>query len=310
MAITVGIAGITGKFARRVVGHLLQHSDISIRGYCRDPSKVPASISSSEKVTLFKGDAFDKEAIRSFAEGCNVIVCCYLGDDKLMVEGQKALIDACEEVGVPRYVASDWALDYTKLKLGELFPKDPMIHVKAYLDTKQKVKGVHILIGGFIEPVLSPFFNILDPQTNTFRYWGEGDEYMEGTTYDNAAEFTVAVIRDAEATGVVRFLGGRATIREIAQSYEKVYGAKANLERLGSLDELYKTMHQKRAENPADIYGYMSLFFYYYWVNGKTFVGPETDNAKYPDVKPVDWEGFMRQWPLQQLPTAYFALNA
>ncbi|OJJ97432.1 hypothetical protein ASPACDRAFT_32510 [Aspergillus aculeatus ATCC 16872] len=285
MAITVGVAGITGKFARRVVSHLLQHSDITIRGYCRDPSKVPASISSSEKVTLLKGDAFDKEAIRSFAEGCDVIVCCYLGDDRLMVEGQKALIDACEEVGVPRYVAT-------------------------YLDTKQKVKGVHILIGGFIEPVLSPFFNILDPQTHTFRYWGEGDEYMEGTTYDNAAEFTVEVIRDAEATGVVRFLGGRATIREIARSYERVYGVKANLERLGSLDELYKTMHQKRAENPADIYSYMSLFFYYYWVNGQTFVGPETDNAKYPDVKPVDWEGFLRQWPLQQLPTAYFALNA
>lgn len=204
MAITVGVAGITGKFARRVVSHLLQHSDITIRGYCRDPSKVPTSISSSEKVALLKGDAFDREAIRSFVAGCDVIVCCYLGDDKLMVEGQKALIDACEEVGVPRYVASDWALDYTKLKLGELFPKDPMIHVKAYLDTKEKVKGVHILIGGFIEPVLSPFFNILDPQTHTFRYWGEGDEYMEGTTYDNAAEFTVAVIRDVEATGVVR----------------------------------------------------------------------------------------------------------
>lgn len=55
-------------------------------------------------------------------------------------------------------------------------------------------------------------------------------------------------------------LGGRATIREIAQSYEKVYGVKANLERLGSLDDLYKFMHEKRAQNPADIYGYMSLY--------------------------------------------------
>lgn len=79
-----------------------------------------------------------------------------------------------------------------------------MIHVREYLATKQKVKGVHILVGGFMEPVLSPFFNTLDPQTNTFRYWGEGDEVMEGTTYDNAAEFTVAVARDTTATGIVR----------------------------------------------------------------------------------------------------------
>ncbi|KAE8336271.1 hypothetical protein BDV24DRAFT_155310 [Aspergillus arachidicola] len=245
MALTVGIAGVTGKFARRVVTHLLKHPDVTLRGYCRDPSKAPESISTSEKVTLFKGDAFDKEAIHTF----------------LMIDGQKILIDACDELVVPRYIASDWALDYTKLKPGELFPKDPMIQVRAYLATKQNVKGVHILVGGFMEPVLR-------------------------TTYDNAAEFTTAVARDPWATGIIRFLGGRATIREIAQSYEKVYGAKASLKRLGSLDDLYKFMHEKRAQNPADIYSYMPLFFYYYWVNGQTFVGPELDNDRYPQVKP------------------------
>ena len=52
-----------------------------------------------------------------------------------MVEGQKALIDVCDAATppVPRHVSSDWALGYTKLKLRELFPKDPMIHVKSYL---------------------------------------------------------------------------------------------------------------------------------------------------------------------------------
>ncbi|PLB50922.1 NmrA-like family protein [Aspergillus steynii IBT 23096] len=286
MSITVGIAGITGKFARRVASHLLKNPDVSIRGYCRDPNKVPESISSSDKVTLFKGDAFDNDAIRTFVQGSDVLICCYLGDDKLMVDGQKILIDTCEEVG------------------------DPMIHVRAHLASKEKVKGVHILIGGFMEPVLSPFFSILDASSHTFRFWGNGDEIMEGTTYDNAAEFTSAVARDTEVTGIIRFLGGRSTIREIAQTYENVYGVKAKLESLGSLDDLYKTMHDKRASNPADFYSYMSLFFYYYWVNGQTFVGPELDNEKYPEVKPVSWEDYMKQWPLEQLPTSYFALNA
>lgn len=203
MAITVGIAGITGKFAKRLVSHLLKRPEVNIRGYCRDPSKVPEGISSSAQVILFQGDAFSKDAINAFAKGCDVIVCCYLGDDKLMVDGQQMLIDVCDGCGVPRYIASDWALDYTKLKLGELFPKDPMIHVKAYVETK-KVQGVHILIGGFMEPIFSPFFNIYDPQTQTLRFWGSGDEVMEGTTYDNAAEFTAAVAVDPKATGIVK----------------------------------------------------------------------------------------------------------
>ncbi|KAJ5453561.1 uncharacterized protein N7458_004517 [Penicillium daleae] len=309
MTFTVGIAGITGKFAKRLTSHILKHPDVAIRGYCRNPSKVSEVIASSSQVTLLKGHAFDYGAIREFVNTCDVVVCCYLGDDKLMVDGQKALIDACEECNVPRYVASDWALDYIKLKLGELFPKDPMIHVKGYLETK-KVQAVHILIGGFMEPIFSPFFNIFDPSTNTFRYWGNGDEVMEGSSYDNAAEFTAAVILDPKATGIVRFLGGRTTIREIAQSFEKVFGVKPTLESRGSLDDLYRTMHELRQKNPGDVFSFLSMFFYYYWINGQTFVGTDLDNSHYPEVKPVDWETFMAQWPLEQLPTAFFALNA
>lgn len=45
-----------------------------------------------------------------------------------------------------------------------------MIHVKAYLETKQNVSGVHILVGEFMESAFSPFFTIFDPESNTFRY--------------------------------------------------------------------------------------------------------------------------------------------
>ncbi|EHA25044.1 hypothetical protein ASPNIDRAFT_51470 [Aspergillus niger ATCC 1015] len=275
----VGIAGITGKFARRLLTHLLEAGDdsLTIRGYCRSPSKLPDFVKTSPKLEIIEGAAFDQDAIATFVQGCDVVVCCYLGDDKLMVDGQKLLIDACESANVRRY--------------------------------KKKISGVHILIGGFMEPIFSPFFNIVDTQTNTFRYWGDGNEIMEGTTYDDAAKYTAKVVLDPEAKGVLKFVGGRATIREIAKSYEKVYGAPVTLEKRGSLEDLYKTMHDKRMKSPQDIYSYMSLFFYYYWINGQTFVGPELDNARYPDVKAVDWEGFMKSWSQEQIGASYFALN-
>lgn len=158
--------------------------------------------SSNSRVSITKGDGFDNAAVLSFVAGCDVVVCCYLGDDKLMVDGQKLLIDACASEGVPRYVASDWALDYTKLELGQLFPKDPMIHVKAYLDGQDKVKGVHILVSRFMNPFFSPPFGIFDSASTTFRYWGTGDEVWEGTTYENAAEYTAAVCADKDAVGI------------------------------------------------------------------------------------------------------------
>lgn len=201
-ALIVGIAGITGKFGRLLAARLLENHNVSLRGYARNPAKAGLVLSESPRVQLFKGEAFDDLAIKSFVAGCDVVVCAYLGGDDLMVDGQKKLIDAANEAGVARYVASDWALDYTKLKLGELFPKDPMIHVKAYLDTKETITGVHILIGGFMDPILSPFFRVWEPQTRTLRYWGEGTEPWEGTSYSNAAQFTAAVIADTSAVGI------------------------------------------------------------------------------------------------------------
>ncbi|KAM0425843.1 hypothetical protein ACHAPT_008781 [Fusarium lateritium] len=314
-SLTVGLAGITGKFGRLLASKLLQNPNVRLRGYARDPSKVTPALAQSPRVKLFKGEAFDDTAIRPFVTGCDVVVCAYLGTDELMVDGQKKLIDACDESGVPRYVASDWALDYTKLRLGELFPKDPMIHVKAYIETKKTVKGVHVLIGGFMDPIFSPLFRVWDPETKTLRYWGEGDEPWEATSYDNAAEFTAAAIADTSSVGIkkrksptVFYLGDRKSIKEIAATFKEVYDMQPKLERLGSLDDLKTKMHDLRSKNPSDVFSYMFLFFMYYWLNGQTFVGPVTDDERHPEVKEETWVDFLKKRSLDELPHTYFSL--
>ena len=202
---TIGIAGISGKFARLLTSSLLDlDSGIQIKGLARDPSKVDQSTSSSARVQVVQGDAFQSEHVRSFVKGCGVVVCCYLGDDNVMIAGQKLLIDLAEEEGVARYVASDWSLDWTNLEIGELFSKEPCQVVKAYLDTKKNIKGVHILIGGFTDVVFAPFFRIWDSDSSTLRYWGNGTEVWECTTYLNSAEYTAAVCLDHTAVGELR----------------------------------------------------------------------------------------------------------
>lgn len=115
---TVGIAGLTGKFARLVASFLLQRPNVTLRGYVRDPTKLPSSLSANERIHIAQGGAYDVSAARTFAQGCDVVICCYLGDDRLMTEGQKVLVDECEAEGVPRYIASDYSLDFTKLEKG------------------------------------------------------------------------------------------------------------------------------------------------------------------------------------------------
>ncbi|KAL5324791.1 hypothetical protein ACEPPN_005909 [Leptodophora sp. 'Broadleaf-Isolate-01'] len=299
MAYTVGIAGITGKFARCVVSNLLKQPGVSIRGFCRDPTKLPESIRSSPRVHLTKGEAGDKSALNAFAKTSDVVVCCYLGNEKLMNDGQKHLIDACEAQGVRRYLASDYSLDFTKLEYGQLASKDPMKHVKEYLEKQKVVKGVHVLIGVFMDTFVSPFFGVVNAKEAKLSYWGTGEEIWESTSYANAAEFVAAVTLDVNAVGIQNFLGDRKNIFQIAEAFEKAFGKKPTLENKGTLDELKKTMLEVQAKDPRNIYAYIALFYNYYCTNGQTYLSFISN--KYPHIKPETFEAFMKARTLEQL---------
>lgn len=203
MPSTVAIAGVTGKFSQCIIKALQKYPDVLIRGYCRSPHKLPPAILNSDQIEIIDGAFDDHESIRRFVRGSDVVICCYFGPPEVMIEGQKYLIDACEEQGVPRYIPSDFAVDYTKIPPGVLFPKESAKIIMEYLKFR-KVKGAHILTGGLTETFWSEFFGIWSPRMCSMSAWGSGEEVWELTTYQTAAAYTAAVALDNSATGVFR----------------------------------------------------------------------------------------------------------
>jgi uncharacterized protein YbjT (DUF2867 family) len=100
--IRVGIAGVTGKFAGLILDSLLEDSTVSIRGYCRNASKLAQRYAQSSQVEVVEGGVDDKAALGKFVDGLDVVVCAYLGDNDFMVNTQKALVDACDQTRVAR----------------------------------------------------------------------------------------------------------------------------------------------------------------------------------------------------------------
>jgi len=200
----VGIAGATGRFGSLVLASLLENPDIKIRGLCRNASKLDNQHTQSSQLQVIEGDVLDPSILAKFVNNLDVVICAYLGDNDFMVNGQKALIDACEQARVPRYIASDYTFDYTKLELGEHPAKDPMKIVHEYLRGKQHVQGVHVLVGGFIETFWSGYFQVWNSEERSLVYWGSGEEVWEVTTYADAARYTVAVALDGSVVGLQR----------------------------------------------------------------------------------------------------------
>ena len=200
--IKVSIAGITGKVGRLLAIELLEKPNIIIHGICRDPSKVPSSIASHPNVKRFQASSSEAEKIRSAVRDTSVCVCCYLGDDSVMLDGQKTLIDVCVAEGVSRYVASDWSFDTRSLRLGDVAMKDFQLHVSAYLKEKsQQIQAVHVLNGAFMEVMFSSFIGIYDENSQVLETWGSGDEKWEVTTIADAAKYTAEIIANPESVG-------------------------------------------------------------------------------------------------------------
>jgi len=203
MPTTIAIAGISSKLALLVTKALLQRPDVHIRGSCRDIKKLPDSLSSSSRVSLVQSGTYDRDTLRDLVRGCDVVVCCYYASSEVMLEAQKLLIDLCEEEGVNRYIASDYTVDYDKLDRGDLVVKNFAKDVKAYLYSKPTVKGVHVLIGIFMETFLE-LFGVWKPETNEVAYWGTGNEKWDVTSYQTGAEYIAAVALDSNAAGFLK----------------------------------------------------------------------------------------------------------
>ncbi|KAH7187523.1 NmrA-like family protein [Fusarium oxysporum] len=298
--ITIAIAGITGTLGRLITKHLLSHPDVHINGLCRNPSKLPLSLQTDPRLTLFQANASDVKVIRRALRKADVAICCYLGDaTTVMVDGQKTLIDACIDEGVRRYIASDWSMDFRKLALGEHPPKDPMKHVQAYLEEKSdEITAVHVLNACFLE---RPWVGLWDAQKECFRYWGTGDEKWEFTSYNNAAEYTAEVALDREANGWLSFRGDHVSIRDIAADFKAVYDCEPKLERLGSLDDLFKLMHTTRDRDPSNFGAWLGLFYTYYSLNGQTALPEPLDCSRYPNVQVDKVRDFFTKTPKRRL---------
>lgn len=216
----VAIAGISSRLALLLATQLLRTPGVEVVGICRNPAKVPKDLSENPRVKICKAGANDSTALRNTLRGASTCVCCYLGDDALMIGGQKILIEACVAEKVQRYFASDFSFDFRNLSLGELPHKDCQLEIMEHLRKEErsgKIKAVHILNGAFHQAVLSGYIGLLNVDSKTIRYWGTGDEIWEMTSMDNTAEFVAEAVLDSTAVGVLR---GKSTCTGIALRLE------------------------------------------------------------------------------------------
>ena len=277
------IAGATGDLGGRIITALLARG-AAVRALVR-PSTDPAKTDTLAQhgVKVVRVDFADAPALQQACAGASCIVSTLAGLREVIVDTQSQLLAAAVAAGVPRFIPSDFASDYTRLPAGQNRNFDLRREFQEILD-KASIAATSILNGAFGE-ILGYNIPLLDFKQQQVGYWEDADWRIDFTTMDDTAAFTAAAALDDATPRLLRIASFQISPRELSAAAAEAKHKPFPLVRLGNRAELAAQIQQVRAANPA---GEQELYANWqqmqYMLSMFSVQNSPLDNARYPDL--------------------------
>ncbi|WP_263092307.1 NmrA family NAD(P)-binding protein [Curtobacterium sp. RIT-PI-V] len=236
MTTTVLVAGATGDLGGRIVRQLLQH-DTRVRVLTR-PSSTGAQrqFADGDRIDVVSAAYTDASALVAALAGVDVVVSAVSGTRAVIVDAQRALLDAAVQAGVPRFIPSDYAADYRSITPGSNRNFELRREFAATLDAAP-IRATSVLNGAFTDMLTGQAPLILFDRQRVL-YWSSADQVLDFTTKDDVARVTALVALDANAPRVVEVAGDRVTARSIADTLSRLTGTPFRLQWAGTTGTL------------------------------------------------------------------------
>jgi nucleoside-diphosphate-sugar epimerase len=230
------VAGGTGDLGGRIVRALLERG-ADVRVLVR-PSSDRAKIAKLEKagVQIITINNWTVADVTNACRGGSCVVSALSGLRETIIDTQKVLLDAAIAAGVPRFIPSDYSIDFTKLPAGRNRNLDLRREFHTYLDTRP-IAATTIFNGPFADMITGQMPIILF-NLNRVLVWGSPDQRIDFTTMDDTAAFTASTALDESTPRFLRIAGDEKSIRELSLVVSKVTGKTFGLLRAGGLGVL------------------------------------------------------------------------
>ena len=283
-AITV-LAGATGNLGGRIARALLERG-ASVRAIVRrnsDADRVEAL--RQQGATIAEVDFNSVSELTEACSGASCVVSVLSGLREVIVEAQTLLLDAAVKAGVPRFIPSDYSIDFTKLPPGTNRNLDLRREFHQRLD-RAPLAATSILNGMFAD-LLTGQAPVVLFKLKRVVYWENADQLLDFTTMDNAAEFTAAAALDASTPRFLRIAGHQISARGLVEVASEVTGETFRLMRAGSLKRLGALIKFTRAVffmSRALYPPWQGMQYMHNMFSGRVKLEP-LDNDRYPGIK-------------------------
>ena len=228
---TILVAGATGNLGERIVKALIDLG-AEVRVLVRSNSD-PLKIAKLESygAAVFKTDLYNLAEVTKACEGVTCVVSALAGLREVIIDTQKVLLDAAVAAGVPRFIPSDYSLDFTRFSPGENRNLDWRREFHTYLD-QQPIAATTIFNGAFADMITGEMPLILFKQKLVL-YWGNANHPMSFTTVANVATYTANAAMDSTAPRFLHIAGDLLSPQEIKGVATEVTEQKYRLFRAG-----------------------------------------------------------------------------
>ena len=280
----ISVAGSTGNLGGRIV-HALLGQGGSVRALVRPGTAADKTEGLAKAgAEIVEVDMASGPDLARALEGSTCVVSALQGLRDVIVDAQSVLLDASIRTGVPRFVPSDFASDFTRLPAGENRNFDLRREFHKKLDGA-KVAPTSILNGAFGE-ILAYGTPLLDRKAKSVGYWEDPDWAIDFTTMDDTAAYVARAALDESTPRALRIASFQISPQELTTVAEKAFGGPFDLVRLGSLEDLAARNRRDRAAHPEG-----ENEIYPDWQQGQYMQSmfsvhhESLDNARYPDLK-------------------------
>lgn len=244
------VAGGTGNLGGRIISALLDKG-AEVRVLARTVSDKQ-KVAQLEKLgaTPITLDMTNEKEIARACAGAACVVSALAGLEEVVIDAQKVILNGAILAGVPRFIPSDYCLDFTKFKNGENRNLDLRREFHKYLDASS-ISATSIFNGAFMD-MLTNEMPMIFFQKKLIIYWGKRDHKMCFTTMDDTALYTANVALDNSSPRYLRIAGDLISPAEVRNVMNEISGQKYRLLRTGGLGLLNVLIKIAKIMSPAE----------------------------------------------------------
>lgn len=239
----VVVAGATGDLGTRIV-KALATKGTPVRVLVRRPAKDLAG-GNVEQIPVDFGDGV---ALTHAVTDAACVVSALNGTAPVILDTQGQLLDAAVAAGVPRFIPSDFCLDYLATRPGDNRNMDLRRRFAARLDAAP-IRATSIFNGPFAD-LLTGQAPIVLHRLRRVLFWGDADQKFDFTAKDDVAAYTADAALDPAAPRHLRISGDQISPRGLAELLTGLGGRHWRLLRAGGIGRLSAIIAIARALTP------------------------------------------------------------